>query len=76
MLCVVNKKKVSVGGGQLFIALVPWSASGLREELCMNHSNGLHSERNDPSLSTVGCCLLKCTMCPELHQASSLPLSW
>jgi hypothetical protein len=23
MLCVVNKKKVSVGGGQLFIALVP-----------------------------------------------------
>lgn len=68
MLCVVNKKKVSVGGGQLFIAAcvltMPWSASGLGEELCMNHPNGPHSERNDPSLRTVCCCLLKCTGCP------------
>lgn len=72
------KRKCLLGEGSSLLLLcltMPWSASGLREELCMNHSNGPHSERNDPSLSTVGCCLLKCTMCLELHQASSLPLS-
>lgn len=31
----------------------------------MNHPNGPHSERNDPSLGTVCCCcLLKCTVRP------------
>lgn len=48
------------------------SASGRREELCMNHPNGLHSERNDPSLSAVCWCLWKCTGGQELLLASSL----
>lgn len=56
---------------------MPWSASGLREELCMNHPNGPHSERNDPSLSTVCCFSLKCTTCPgaATRPAAFLPPS-
>lgn len=42
----------------------------------MNHPNGPHSERNDPSLSTVCCCcfLLKCTMRPGAAPGQQPPL--